>query len=83
MEIKKLRICTDGMKMAAFNEKDEEVFSGGSLRDATEAIEYMVLQAQYANGVGNFNPDKTISAMLTNPDLRSKCEKVIQEAQEG
>lgn len=77
--VKKITISTDGMKMNGFDE-DGSNFEGGSLRDATEAVEYMVLQAQHINGVGNFNPDGTISAMLTNPDMRAKCQKVIDEA---
>lgn len=71
---------TNGMKMSGWTDKGECLFEGGSLRDATEAVEYLVLQMQHANGVGNFNPDGTISAMLTNLDLRAKCEKVMAEA---
>lgn len=81
-EVGRLCVSTNGMQVTGTDCNDEVIFEGGSLRDATEAIEYLVLQMQYANRVGNFNPDGSISAMQTNPDLRQKCQKVIDEAKE-
>lgn len=79
-----LVITTDGMSVRGEDTATNQVvFEGGSLRDATEAIEYMVMQAQFENGVGNFNPDKTISPMVTNPDIRLKMNKIIDEAKKG
>jgi hypothetical protein len=79
----KISIVTDGTKVTVYNASGETTVKDGSLRDATEAIEQCVLVSQYLNGVGNFNPDHTISAMVTNPDLRQKMEKIIADAEKG
>ncbi len=72
-----MTIKTDGTGVAVYDDNNVALFSGGSLRDATEAVEALVLEAQYHNGVGNFNPDHTISAMVVNQDIRSKMQHII------
>lgn len=72
---KEIKIISDGTIVECWN--DNTLLCKGSLRDATEQVEELVLVAQYLNGLGNFNPDHTISAMVTNLDIKTKMESII------
>lgn len=78
-----IQILTDGSKLSVMDFNGKILVEEGSLRDGTEALEHMVLKAQYYNAIGNFTSDRTISAMVTNPDLRAKMQAIIDKEKDS